>query len=59
MRMLEVSLFENKDSVVGRNFLVSFQSPDSKKNDIAVSTNAQKVKQVQYISKDKLLFCFE
>ena len=58
-RMLEVSLFDDKDSVVGRSTLVSYPSPDSKKNDIAVSTDAHKVKQVQFISRDKLLFCFE
>ena len=57
--MFEVSIFDNKESVVGRSTLVSYPSPDSKKNDIAVSTDAHKVKQVQFISKDKLLFCFE
>ena len=56
--MMEVSSFE-KDSVYGRSTLVSYPTPDSKKNDIAVSTDAHKVKQVQYIAKDKLLFCFE
>ena len=58
-RMMEVSLFESKDSPIGRSTLLNYPTPDSKQNDIAISTDSHKVKQVQYITKDKLLFCFE
>ena len=57
--MMEVSLFESKDSPIGRSTLLNYPTPDSKRNDIAISTDSHKVKQVQYITKDKLLFCFE
>ena len=43
--MMEVSSFES-DGVSGKSTLVSYPSPDTKKNDIAVSTDAHKVKQV-------------
>ena len=61
--MLEVnSEITNKDGTNKshrRSTLVTIPNPDSKMNDIAVSTDAHRVKQVEYICKDKLLFGFE
>ena len=57
--MLEVSTRIGTGRSHRRSTLVTIPNPDSKMNDIAVSTKAHKVKEVQYIGKDKLLFGFE